>query len=805
MIQQAPCHVLRRHRPRARRVQGGPLAAAGDKLSAAPAKGPAIRDILTIAALLALGALPGRAGAHAETASESGPSGKPPPVARVTWTDAPPSIDGRLDDPAWADAARFGGFLERKPNLAQPPPVDTTFRVLVDAGYLYIGIDCADTSPDAVRALTQTRDTFAIFRDDAISVKIDAAHDHRTTLGFVVNPAGARLDYRGINESEFRAEYDAVWDGVAALTDRGWAAELRIPLAVLGIDPAAPPDRIGLNFSRDHARRNATYDWSLMPPPFSALSASLYGHLEGFEVLAERVSAGAALPGAGGEPSSLSWSLVPYLLGGYESEDHTLGDPVYDAGLDATLDVGSRLRTRLTLNTDFAQVDLDDQVVNLSRFGLFISEKRDFFLSDFELFVFGRRSEAQLLHTRRIGLQSGAAVPILGGVKVVARPVDAFRLGFLQVATRPEGDLALPWTSHLVGRGVVELGGDGSNIGVMVTHRQSLEAGADHNLVLGLDGAWRGSGTPILLQAFALASRTGALAPAPGVATGGQGSGDHAGTFAPGVGLDLSWRGSLVRPSLGYAYYHPELRADLGFFRRVAVHDLEAGLQIEPRIGSAGLEKATFDLSGGAVLDADASEGEVLDWTTRASGRLVWDAGYDISANGSLFSETVSSAFTVGDATEIAPGVYDQWSAAIGAGTPSTRAVSATLDASIRDYYGGLLVGGDATLSVRPSTLLRLELGLGYDRASFDAGDERPGFDAAVTNLRSTLTFTPDLSVDLFTGWNLLGDVLQLQARLRWTYHPGSDLFVVLQADLDDDTWRDRFLSALAKLTYRFP
>lgn len=721
-----------------------------------------------------------------------------PTLRALPLRGAPPVIDGRVNDAAWGGAAASDRFVERKPRLRGAPPVQTRFRVVFDRHALYFLVECRDDHPDEIRGLTLTRDSFNVFRDDAISLKLDVERDGRTTLGFVTNPAGARMDYRGINESDFRVEFDSVWQVATTRDQKGWIAEFRLPWAALGIDPRSPPAEIGLNLSRDHPRRNATYDWALMPPPFSAISASLYGRMTGLDALA---ALAAGEPTAGSALPSGRLAVVPHLSGGFR---HTPGDdgdrlePVYNAGLDLSARLGGSWRAQVTVNTDFAQVDLDDQVINLDRFGLFLPEKRDFYLNDLEVFVFGTGRRSQLLHTRRIGLRSGQPVSTLAGVKLVGRPVEALRVGLLQVTTRPSDDE--PWTSWLVARGLIELG-HGSNLGVMLTHRQSMEAEGDRNIAVGLDGAWRAQNTPLLIEGFALLSFTGDGAGEAAAATGGTtvtGGGDKP---APGAQLRIAWRDELVRPSLRYAWYDGNLRTDLGFFRRVDVHEGEAGLTVEPRIGKAGLEKLTIAATGSVTASGDASE--LLDWATALSVALAWEDGFRLTAAGGYGSQTVGADFTVGDHTTISKGVYEGGHATVGFSTPSVWRVSAGVDGTWRQYFDGTLVSVVGSLTVRPTTLLRVEAGGGWDFATFD--DDRPSFHSGIVNGRVSLGFTPDLGLSVFGGWSHLAELLQVQGRVRWSWLPGSDLFLVYQLDLDANDGRPMFQSLVLKATAHWP
>ncbi len=715
------------------------------------------------------------------------------PVARAVRAASPPKVDGHLADAAWRAAPWQGSFVERKPRLDSAPPVRTRFAVVFDNAALYVAVHCHDDRPDLVRGRSRSRDSTSLFRDDAISVKIDAASDGRTTLGFVLGPAGARLDYRGINERQFRVEFDAVWQGAARRTPDGWAAEFRIPFSVLGLDPRNLPKRVGLNLTRDHSRRNASYDWALLRPPFGPIAASQYGKLVGL-----------ASEGPG-EPvkSGLSVAAVPYLLGGFEGERSAAGELEhsgrFNGGLDARAELGAGWRAHLTINTDFAHVDLDDQVVNLTRFGLFLPEKRDFFLGDLEVFSFGQRGEAQLLHTRRIGLRGGSAIPIAAGLKVVGRAWEGLRVGLLQVTTMSDdgGTRPLPWTSHLVGRAQLELGG-GSNVGLMLTHRQSLESTADHNLVLGADGAWRGFSGRLLLEASALMTMTGAEAGQADTAAGGDGLGQGADSPAPGAAVSMSWRGLLLRPKLTYAYRHPDFRADLGFYKRVGVHVAGGSVVVEPRFERFGLERLTLEASADVVATAEGLS--LLDWSAGGLAQLTWDAGFQLGFSARRLQETVLRSFTAGGSTTVDAGTYQANRFVLDGRTPSTLPVSLTTALTLGDYYGGSLTSLAASVTVRPSALLRYEVGGSHSAARFDQAAR--SFSTSLLNARVGLMFTTDLSLDAFAAWNSAAELVSLQARLRWTYLAGSDLFVVYQHDVNTDTGVTRFQSLLVKATF---
>ena len=726
------------------------------------------------------------------------------PRARAIWTDRPPRIDGRLDDPVWKATRSYTGLRERRPRLDRRPPVRTNFWAAYDQAALYFAVHCQDSQAERIRALSRARDKTAIYSDDSVSIKIDAEHDHRTTIGFMVNPAGAQLDYRAINESDFRTEFDAVWQAAASRTADGWTVEFRIPHAALGLDPSRLPKQIGFNVTRDHARRAGTYDWALLAPPFGAVAASRYGHLTLVDAERHR-SEKPALVSQRLHTDQRQLAIIPYALGGFRRRPVTAEDAIakglkaeaeYEAGFDARFEIGSGWRIQATANTDFAQVDIDNQVANLTRFDLFFPEKRDFFLRDFELFAFGREAEAQLLYTRRIGLDQGRPIPILGGSKAVGRVGKRLRVGTAYLVTRPGGDL--PWTSNWISRALVELDG-GSNLGTMLTYRQSLEDRSDYNWVVGIDGAWRSVQTPLLLQAFSVLSLSGAGA---GELPPSGGTERRSDKPQSGVAFDLFWRGRLWRPSLGYAYFAPGLRADLGFFQRVGIHQAATGLTFEPRIERWGIEKFTLELWGNFVLRA--TNADLLDWANGLKGTLLWDTGIFASLWFEQSAENVIKDFTLGQRTPIAADRYDMSRVTVDFGTiePWPWPLAINLGATYRNFYGARLLGVAGGFTLNWSLLWRCGVQANADRIIFS--DPNKNITSATLNGNFALSFTRNLVLDTLVGWNRLDAFLRLQARVRWRFVAGSDLFVVYQHDSFDNRAKTRFQSLLLKVTYRW-
>lgn len=371
----------------------------------------------------------------------------PPTLTAVPRGDVPIQIDGRLDEAPWQTAPKGAGFKERTPTPGATPPAPSTVQVLYDRDAIYVGVRMALLPGEIPKAFELRRDSGRIWAFDAVTVKIDPRRDQRTTLGFAVNPAGARIDLIALDNGKvFRVEHDSVWQVATQVGPTAWTAEYRIPASALGVRATDGEQIMGLNVSRDHAARVATDDWALMPPGFGPVSALHYGALRGVQGL------------GGGRP----FAVIPYGLVGIED-----GDPRYGVGGEARVQIGGSGWAELSVRTDFAEVDLDDALINLDRFPLFFPERRPFFLNGLDVFEFGESGWTQLFFSRRIGLDSaGAQVPIHTGAKLFQRD-GRLRGGLLSVVTGAHtGRSAALWN---VARGRVEVG-DG-HVGAILTQR----------------------------------------------------------------------------------------------------------------------------------------------------------------------------------------------------------------------------------------------------------------------------------------------------------------------------------------------
>jgi hypothetical protein len=399
-------------------------------------------------------------------------------------------LDGRLDEPSWLTAPLASGFIQNDPHEGEPATFDTEVRLLYDEHALFIGVFAKDDKPGEI-IVNELRKDFNTGNADGFQVVIDTFRDERNGYQFAINPAGAKWDSQMSNEGrDQNSNWDGVWDVATRIGEDGWYAEIRIPFRTLKFTQA-PLQTWGINFQRRLRRLNENSYWSPLPRIHQLSRVSMAGTLEGLQGLR---------PGA-------NLRIKPYALG---SSNRLAGggtDGDFDAGIDVKYGVTSGLTWDFTVNTDFSQVEADEQQINLTRFNLFFPEKRDFFLENSGVFQFGtgsaggggggggRQNASQdmiLFFSRQIGLSEGGdAIPILGGSRLTGR-VGGFSLGALNIQQRrveatdvKPGIPSTNYTALRVRRDVFA----SSDVGLMLLNKDT--SGGQYNRAFGADANFR--------------------------------------------------------------------------------------------------------------------------------------------------------------------------------------------------------------------------------------------------------------------------------------------------------------------------
>jgi hypothetical protein len=403
------------------------------------------------------------------------------PAVRAT---GPIRIDGALDEQDWARAPIARGFIQNDPREGEPATEDTDVRVLYDANNLYFGVFAHDREPYNILTSELAKD-FNRESGDDFEIILDTFHDERNGYMFATNAHGAKWDAQTINEGrEVNENWDALWDVKARITEAGWYAEIAIPFRTLRFS-SADEQTWGVNFQRRIRRRNEDSFWAPVPRIYDLQRVSLAGTLAGLQ---------------GVRPGN-DLRLKPYVLGSAGESTRADVGTDGDVGLDVKYGVTSGLTWDFTVNTDFSQVEADEQQVNLTRFSLFFPEKRDFFLENSGIFQFGqgrgvvfggggltsgRQTDAILFFSRRIGLsENGESIPIAAGTRLTGRS-GPYAVGLLNIQQRSRNtSLASNFTALRLRRNVLA----NSDIGVIVLNKEA--DGPRYNRVVGADANFR--------------------------------------------------------------------------------------------------------------------------------------------------------------------------------------------------------------------------------------------------------------------------------------------------------------------------
>ena len=380
-------------------------------------------------------------------------------------------IDGYINETEWMLADSISDFYQSQPIPGAKPTEKTVVRVLYDSEFLYISAILYDSSPEKIIIESLEQD-FDSQDNDAFAIMLDTFNDNKSGYAFLFNPAGAIKDMYINNDG---TNINRAWEGIVntktSIQKHGWEIELAFPLTSLRFNPSDGNQDWGINFLRRVRRKGEDVYWSPIEPYEKLLTVSKAGTLEGLVDIR---------PGR-------NLQIKPFLVGNKINADESSNNS--DAGLDMKFSVTPSLTLDLTYNTDFSQVDSDEEKVNLTRFPLFFPEKRDFFLENASLFEFGDISNYlyrmkpnkygrsfTMFHSRRIGLEDGMQIPISGGGRLSGK-IGNFDLGLLNMSSESKGDV--PGTNYNVAR-VKSNFLKKSNFGAIFINRNSMGTLRDH-------------------------------------------------------------------------------------------------------------------------------------------------------------------------------------------------------------------------------------------------------------------------------------------------------------------------------------
>lgn len=692
---------------------------------------------------------------------------------RAVRTVDPIVVDGRADEGTWGVAPADDRFGERQPELGATPPVRTTLQVAYDDLALYVLLEC-ESEPGDVIVRTLRRDNGGIFSDDAVYVKLDPTHDRRTGVSLGVNAEGAQIDALGLEDGrEFLTQWDAVWQAEVTRRHDGYTVEYRIPFAILGLKRT--DERImGLEISRDHPSRNATYDWRVIVPPRSPMAASQFGTLVGLRNIA----------------GQRAIEYTPYALLRTNFRPDFTADPARRpngaTGGDVRVQIGAGSYVEASLLTDFAQVEADEVQVARDRFPLFFPERRPFFINGLEVFNFGRSGEAQLFFSRRVGLVDGKQVPLLGGAKVYGR-TKLVSYGLLHVQTLgspsdPSRNLAATVPTNVsVGRVRLQVTRT-LNVGMLLLGEHRFgEANVD-DASGGLDSQLIAQDGKLQWSSFL----AGSWLERPGAKATTDDLGARVPAVAPSTDAGASaysaieYRGLYVRPTLLWLWSDRDFSPALGFYRRPGSARQEAALDFAPRPRVLGLREIVFGPR--YSLETTPEYGARLGQEASSRVSVNWRNGSSIEYGVSSFVDDVQNSFEL-YGHQVDAKQYRGHRQRVGFNTPERRVIGLEGSYEAFDLFGGFAHQPSATITARLGKHFTLRTSYSHLIGHLEADDTRFNFGFANGNLDVAVTRNLALDtlgrLDLSPGRQRFG----AQSRLRWRFAPGSDIFLVYRAE----------------------
>ena len=655
------------------------------------------------------------------------------------------------------------------PNEGAPPSARTEVRLLFDTDYLYIGIRAFDAEPDQIVAKERQRD-IAMDGDDVVAVALDPFLNRRRGYFFQVNPLGNRRDglITPYTDSEtdglqIQFEWDGIWYAEAMIDAQGWTAELAIPMKTISFDPDTTT--WGFNVERVIPRMNETMRWTAATRTKQVVTMGDAGALEGLTGLRQ----------------GLGVDLVPYvkLTGTRETPG---GDDAlrFKLGGDLYYKVTPSVTAALTVNTDFAETEVDERKVNLTRFPLFFQEKRRFFLQDGNYFKFGGAEQTPLpFFSRRIGLGADRTpIDLLGGVKVTGQ-IGRVNIGLLSVQTDKTDDLNSK--NLTVGRASVGFL-DESSAGVIFTNGDPLRNA--ENRLGGADLSLKSSnflGTSQVVEMDAYFMRS-------------DGEGQSGNAFGGRLLYpNFTWDAGLIFGQLG-TNFNPAL----GFIDQAGTRNYTGwvGHSWRPerldsvRVGLFAEDKTTLDnrtIVGGVYLPE-------ITLTTKSQD--------SVTVAPHLTQEQYFVPFEIVPGLIIPPGNYTYLAYDVFVQSAKTRSVSGTIHVGCCGYLNdGHRMNLDTTLTWRPTAFFNL--GATYNQVRLDLPDGK--FTVHIGQLNLNMTFTRNLSWNLVGQYDNVSHEFGLNSRFRWAVQPGSDVFLVFNHNADTEHgWHSKVSELSAKLAWTF-
>ena len=684
------------------------------------------------------------------------------PLVRAVRVEGAPEIDGDvLGDPMWDDAEPTTGFRQSTPNEGQPASERTEVRIVYNGETLYVGVICYVRDPGTIIVSDSRRDT-PLNETDSFRIIIDTYRDSQNGFVFGTNPAGLEYDGQVTNAGQgsgrgggggrpgqqrgsgggLNLNWDGAWQVSASISEIGWSAEFAIPFRTLRY-PSGEGQTWGVNFQRNIRHSNEESFWAPLPRQFNLYRLSLAGEVQGLQVPAQR-----------------NLKLTPYALGEAVRRESDVTTTAFgDVGADLKYSVTPSLTMDLTLNTDFAQVEVDEEQINLDRFNLFFPEKRPFFLENAGLFSVGLPGQVEVFFSRRIGIgDSGQQIPIIGGGRLSGKIGNNTNIGFLSMQAQSLDETLTPSNNFTVAR-VRQDFVNRSNIGAVFVNRQAtghLAGDRDFNRSYAVDGRL-------------------------GIGQEGTISGFVAGTQTPDVkgdthayNLSGEYDTESYRVTLGYTEVGPNFNPEVGFYSRRGYQRANALVFTTFRPENfIGMHEIRPHVSHYTIWNFDTGQQESQ--FTHIDTHWEWQNGYEVHTGVNVFKEGVLEPFEIFPDVIVPIGTYDDAEVQLVANTNRGAPFSVSLNTIFGGFFGGDRVQLRPQASLRVGEAFNAQISWTRNDINLPSGS----FVANLGRLRVNYSFTTRMFVQALVQYNDTADLWSSNIRFALLSDANTGLFIV--------------------------
>jgi len=709
-----------------------------------------LKNLLTLLICLSISI-----GSNAQQSTDSNLGERP--TSKAVQIEKGPTIDGEvLTDPLWLKVNTMGEMVQNQPNWGSAPSEKTDIRIAYTATTFYLSVVCYDSTPEALVVSDARRDA-DLEGTDAFLFILDTYHDSQNGFVFGTNSVGIEYDAQVDNEGQgnfnnnrqqggviggFNLNWDASWVVKTKVGDFGWSAEFAIPFRTLRFQ-SGDNTTWGINFRRNIRKTNEINFWSQLPLGLDMKRLSLAGTLTDLSIK---------------NPGNLK--VIPYALTRVD-RDFTEVDGGTDfdteVGVEKKYSITPSMTLDLTYNTDFAQVEVDDQQVNLDRFNLFFPEKRPFFLENAGLFTVGSPGEVDLFFSRRIGIAAGGIqTPIIGGARLSGK-INKTNIGLLNMTTGDVPDLGIDKNNFTVARINHQEGRSG--IGGLFANRSGIgdDISGDYNRTYAIDGRL-GLGKKAKLSGYLAKTDTPEL----------EGN-DMSFQFRS----DYNWNG--WRMFAGYTEVGENFNPEVGFLGREGGFKKVEGLifyTMRPKKeGSRFLENRPH-ISYRGYWDAENRQQTGF---LHIDNHWVWKNAFEVHTGVNFTTQGVYTPFEISDGITVPVGTYDHAESQIVIITNPSKPVSLSSRHVNGGFFGGTRFANSASINLILGDKFNSEIGFQHNDIRLPAGN----FTADVFRGRVAYSFTPNIFVQSLIQYNSVADIWSANIRFGWLQQANTGLFLV--------------------------